>query len=124
MALRRRHNLLCGLVDRVTLSVPVDDYAINAAAHHIVNLALHLRRICLAVADIHMARTTEPQNHMGIHLGGSPRIKQRVDIDLAYIPSALVVVRLLRKAVGRTRVVRGLSGKGCGGDYIIGTGLT
>jgi len=124
MALRRRHDQLRGFVDRVTLSVPVDDYAINAAAHHIVNLALHLRRSRLTVAHIHMARTAEPQNHMGIELGCSSRIEQRVNVDLAYISRALVIVRLRRKAIGRARVVRGLSGEGCGRNHIVGTGRT
>ena len=60
MAFRRRHHQLRRLINRIALAVPIDDYAIDAAADHVVDLTLHLCRIRLAVAVVHVARLAEP----------------------------------------------------------------
>ncbi|MGA7400740.1 MAG: hypothetical protein WBW38_12010 [Candidatus Sulfotelmatobacter sp.] len=69
MALRRHHHQLRCLVDGITGPIPVNDCAVDAAADHVVNLTLHLRRVCLAVADVHVVRLAEPKNHVSINLG-------------------------------------------------------
>ncbi len=60
MTLRRCHHQLRRLVDRIVRPIPVDDYAIDAAAHHVINLTLHLRRVRFTVANVHVARLAEP----------------------------------------------------------------
>jgi hypothetical protein len=54
MALRLRHHHLRRLVHRIPRPIPINDYSIDAAADHIINLALHLRRVRRAVANIHV----------------------------------------------------------------------
>ena len=60
VVLGRRHHKLRRLIDGIAGSVPVDNYPINAAAHHVVNLVLDLRRVGLAVTDIHMIGLPKP----------------------------------------------------------------
>lgn len=69
MTLRRRHHQLCCLVDGITGAVPVDDRTVDAAADHVADLILHLRRVRLTVSNIHVVRLAEPENHVGINLG-------------------------------------------------------
>ncbi len=121
MAFCRRHYQLCGLIDGISRPVPVDNHAVNSAAHHIVNLALHLRRIGLAIADVHVVRLPEPQNHVRINFSRRARIKQGVNINLADISRASIVIGLRRKAVCRAGVVGSLSRQGCGGYDVRGT---
>ena len=115
MAFRRRHHQLRGLIDGISRPIPIDNHAINAAAHHVVNLALHLRRIRFAIADVHVVRLPEPKNHVGINLGRRARIEQSVNIDLADIACAPIVVGLSRKSICRAGVIGGLGCQsGCG----------
>jgi hypothetical protein len=88
------HHQLRGLVDRVIGTVPVDDYAINATAYHIVYLGLDLRGICGAVTHVHMVRASEPEHHVSVNFRRRARVKQRVDIDLAYVAGLAVTVGL------------------------------
>ncbi len=55
MRLGLRHDEFRGLVDRVARTIPVKDYAIDAAAYHVVNLIGGLLRIGGAVAIVHVA---------------------------------------------------------------------
>ena len=49
-----RHDHLCGLVLEAIRTVPIDDHAINAAADHVGNLTVDLRRIGGTVAHVHV----------------------------------------------------------------------
>lgn len=60
------HDQLGCVIDVVVRPVPIDDHSIDAAAHHIANLAVNLRRIIGTVADIHVARTAEPQHQVSV----------------------------------------------------------
>ena len=106
-----RHHQLRGLIHRVVRPVPVDDDAIDAAADHVRNLALDLRRVGGAVADIHVVRLAEPQQQVSVDLRRRAGIKQRVNVDLADIPRAAIAIRLGRETVGRAGVVGGLSAR-------------
>ncbi len=105
MALRRRHYVLRSLVDGIAGPVPVDNHAIDAAADHVVNLTLGLRRVRLAVTNIHVVRLTEPKNHVSINLGRGPRVKQGVNVNLTYVSRASIVIRLSRKGVRGAGVI-------------------
>jgi hypothetical protein len=124
MGLGFGHDRQRSLINRVVGTVPVNDYAIDSPADHVVDLALDLPGVRGIVANIHMLGASEPKKQMGIHLGSSARIKQRVDVDLTYISSAAIAIRLLCETVGRAGVVGGLSGKRCGGHHVRGTGRT
>jgi hypothetical protein len=45
MALCLRHHQLRCLVDGIPRPIPIDDYSIDAAADHVINLTLNLRRV-------------------------------------------------------------------------------
>ena len=122
MALRRCHHQLGCLVDRIVRPIPIDDHAINTAAHHVINLTLDLRRVRFTVTNIHVARLAEPENHVGVNLGCRARIEQGMDVNLADISRSSIIVRLCRKTVGCARIVGSLSGESCGGRYIRRTG--
>jgi hypothetical protein len=47
-------------VNGIIRPVPVNDDAIDSAAHHVINLSLDLRWIIRAVANIHVAGAAEP----------------------------------------------------------------
>ncbi len=51
---------LSAFVNGIVWPVPVNDDAIDSAAHHVINLTLDLRRIIRAVSNIHVARAAEP----------------------------------------------------------------
>jgi hypothetical protein len=89
------HDRLRSLINRVVGTVPVNDYAIDSPADHVVDLALDLPGVGGVVANIHMLGASEPQKHMGINLGCGAGIKQRVDIDLTYISRAAIAIRLI-----------------------------
>jgi hypothetical protein len=97
-------------VDGIVRPIPVDDHAVDAAADHILDLALDLRGIVGAVTDIHMARSTKPCQQMRVNLGRGAGVKKRVDINLADISCALVPIRLIGKPIGGAGVVGGLLG--------------
>jgi hypothetical protein len=118
MAFRRRHHQLRSLIDGIFRPVPVDNHSIDPAAHHVVNLALHLRHVGLAITDVHVVRLPEPKNHVGINLGRRARIEQSVDIDLTDIACAPIVVALCRKSICRAGVIGGLSSQGRCGHYV------
>jgi hypothetical protein len=118
MAFRRCHHQLRGLIDGISRPVPVDDYPVNPAAHHVVNLALHLRRIGLAIADVHVVRLPEPKNHVRVNFGRRSRIKQGVNVNLANVSRAPVIIGLRSKSVCCAGVIGSLSGQGCGGHNV------
>lgn len=118
MRFRFRHHQPRSLINRIIRPVPINDDAINAAADHIRNLAVNLRRIVRVVANAHVVRPPEPQHHVSVDFRRSSRIQQRVHVDLAYVSRAAVAVRLARESVSRTCVIRSLSGESCGGDNI------
>ena len=124
MAFRLGHHQLRRLVDRVVGPVPVDNRSIDAAADHVVNLTFDLRRIRLAVIDIHVPRIPEPKNHVRINLRRSAGIKQGVHVHLTYISRATIVVRLSLKGVCRARIVRDLSRECRGGHHVRRAGQT
>lgn len=60
MSFSLRHDLQRCLIQRISRTVPVQDYTIDTPAYHVVDLALHLIRIGGVIADVHVARFTEP----------------------------------------------------------------
>ena len=124
MALRLRHHQLCRLIDGIVLSVPIDNHSIDSAAHHVVNLTFHLRRVRGAVTYVHVVRSSEPQEQMGINFRRRSRIKQGVNVNLAYVSRAPVVIRLSRKAICRTGVVGSLGRQRCRGYNVRRAGQT
>ena len=108
MRLCLRHDDLCGLVNTVVRTVPIDHDAIDTTADHVDNLAMNLLRIGRTVAHVHMVRSTEPEHEVCIHLGGRARVQQRVDVDLADIAGARISIALSGKIVRRARVIAGL----------------
>ncbi len=60
MILRFSHHQLRSLIDGIPRSIPVDDYAINPAADHVLDLPVNLRRIGRTVAHIHVVRLPKP----------------------------------------------------------------
>ena len=119
-----RHYQLRALVDRIVGAVPINDHAINAAADHVINLALDLCGIGRAVANIHVVRPSEPQQQMGINFRRRTRIQQRVNVDLAHIARAPVAIRLAREIVRCTGVIGSLSGQRCVRHHVRGAGRT
>jgi len=118
------HDGLRCLINRVVGTVPVDDYAIDPAADHIVDLVLDLPGVGGVVTDIHVLRASEPEEHVGVNLRRSAGIKQRVNIDFTYISSAAIAIRLIGETVGRAGIVGGLSGQRRGGHHVGRTGQT
>jgi len=88
------HDELRGLVDGVTGAVPIDDHASDAAADHVRNLALDLRGIGRAIADIDVVTLAKPEHQVGVNLGRRSGIKQSVNIVLTDISSPQVAIRL------------------------------
>src|SRR6201988_1216426 len=113
------HDQLCGLIDEVVGTVPVDDDAVNAAADHVGDLAMNLRRIVGAVANVHVVGLSKPQQQVRVDLGRRARIKERVNIHFADVGGAQITVRLIRKTFRGAGVIDELSGKSCGGHYEI-----
>jgi hypothetical protein len=54
------HDELSCPVHGIVRTVPIYDYAIDAAADHVCNLAFDLRGVRRAVANIHVIRPAEP----------------------------------------------------------------
>jgi len=117
-----RHDLQSSLIQKIPRPIPVEDHAIDAAADHVINLSFDLVWIGGVIANVHVARFTEPENHVGVDLCGRAGVEQGVDVDLAHVPGTKVAVREGLKAVCGTCVVRCLSGKRCGWYYIRGIG--
>ena len=115
MSFRLRHDELRRLIDAVVRAIPVDDHPINSTADHVGDLAMNLFRVCRTVADIHMVRTTEPQQQMGINLGRRAGIQQAVNIDFTDVGGGAVPVTLSQETAGCTCVVGRLDGQSCGG---------
>ena len=103
--------------ERVSKSVPVDDHAINAAADHVRNLTMDLRRILRAVPDVHMARIAKPGHQMRVHLAARTRIQEGMDIQLAGIAGTHISVALRLKGTRRTSIVGGFCLKSGGRNY-------
>jgi hypothetical protein len=118
MSFRLRHHQLRRLVRSIVRPIPIDDHSINAAADQIINLVLHLRRIGRTVTHIHVARPPKPTHEMGVNLRRSAGIKQRVNVQLAYVACAAIVIRLCLESVCRAGIVRGLSRECRGGYYV------
>lgn len=60
MRFRLRHDLKSGLIQRISRTIPVENYAVNSTAHHVIDLALHLVGVGGVVANVHMVRLSEP----------------------------------------------------------------
>lgn len=88
MAFRGRHYELRCLIFGIVRSVPVDDHAINAAADHVVDLAVDLVRVGRTVAHVHMIRLSEPDHQVGVDLGTVSRIQQGMHVDFADVSCA------------------------------------
>ncbi len=113
------HHHFSGIVDESIRTVPIDDDSIDAPTDHVVNLPRDLRGVGGAVSHAHVIRLSEPKQQMGIDLGGSPGIKQRVNVDLAHVARAKIAVSLAPEVVGRARVVGGLGRESGGWDDIV-----
>lgn len=87
------HDLQSGLIQSIARSIPVEDHAIDAPVDHVVNLALNFGGIGGVVADVHVVRLAEPEDHVGINFRSRTGVKQRVDINLAHIPGAEIAIR-------------------------------
>jgi hypothetical protein len=116
------HDQLRSLIDGVAGTVPINDHAIDAAAHHVIHLRLSLSGVGGTVADIHVVGLAEPHDHVGINFRCCAGIEQRVNVDLAYVSRALIAVRLSRKSVGGAGVVRGLRRERSRGHNVSGAG--
>lgn len=108
MVFRLGHDELCRLVDSVVGTVPIDDYAIDAAADHVINLALYLGRIGGTIADIHVVGLSEPEEQVSVNLGRGSPVKQRMNIHLADVSGASVAIGLTGESIGGACVIRGL----------------
>ena len=118
MRFRLRHHQLRCLVGTIVRPIPIDDHPVNAAADQVINLILDLRRVGRTVTHIHVARSPKPSHEMGINLCRSAWIKEGMNVHLAYISCATIVVRLSLKGICRARIVCGLSRQRCCGYHI------
>src|SRR5437879_1367775 len=109
------HHQFRGLVDAIVRAVPVDNHSINSPADHVCDLPVDLFCVRGIVTDIHVVRTSEPEQEMGVHLGSRARVEQTMNVDLTHIACSGVPIALGQKAVGCTCVVCRLCGQcGCG----------
>jgi hypothetical protein len=108
MSLGLRHHQLRRLINRVVLSEPIDNHAIDPAADHVIDLTLHLRRVRGTVADVHVIRSAEPQHQMGIDFRARSRIQQRMHVHLADVSRAAITIGLSGEIVGCARIISGL----------------
>src|SRR5258708_35720674 len=86
------HHRLGGLVDEIIGTVPVDNDAVNAAADHIGDLALHLGGIGGAVADVHVTAIAKPKHQMSEDFCSGAGVEHGVDVHFAHVVSAQVPV--------------------------------
>ncbi len=121
MLLGFRHHKLRALVDCIVWAIPVNNHSINSAADHVVNLTFDLRRVGGTVTDIHVVRLTEPEQQMSVDLCSGSRVKQRMNVNLAYVSRSTIPTGLVDEHVGRACVIRGLSSESRGWHYV-GTG--
>lgn len=110
MFFRFSHHQLRGQVSIVIGAVPIDYDAIDAAADHIDDLAVHLCGIGGTVPDVHVVRASEPEHQMRVHLGCRAGIQQGVHIHSAHVAGGRIAISLIRETVRRTRIVRRLGG--------------
>jgi hypothetical protein len=75
MGFRFRHDQLCGLINGIVGAIPVNDYAVDAAANHVLDLEVDLRRVGRTVSHIHVVRLSEPKQQMRINLRRRSRIE-------------------------------------------------
>ena len=108
MGLGRCHNLQRRLIQGIARSIPIEDYAIDSAAHHVVNLICDFGGIGRVVTNVHVVRLPEPQFHVGEDLCRRAGIKQSVDVNLAHISRAEVAVGQRRKCIRGACVVGSL----------------
>lgn len=108
MRFRLGHYQLGRLVNTVVGPIPINDDALNAAADHVGNLPMHLRRVVRAVADVHMVRSAKPQKQVSIDLGIRAGVEQRMHIHFADISGGRIAVCLVGKRIGRASIVRSL----------------
>lgn len=107
MLFRLRHHQLRRLIDRVTRTVPVDDYAINASADHVRDLAVNLGRIGGTIADVDVPGAAPPEQQVRVNLGRRPGIEQRTQIHFADVVGSKVAIRERVEGIGRACVVAG-----------------
>lgn len=93
------HDELRGFVDGVAGAVPIDDHAIDAAADHIGNLAVDLRGVGRAIADVHVVVLAKPEHQVGVNLGSRSVVEQSVNIVFADISRSQVAIRLAGEAI-------------------------
>ena len=105
MSFRLGHHQFRGLINAVVRAVPVDNHSVNSAADHVRDLAMDLLSIGGAVTYVHVVRSSEPQQQMGVDLGRRAGIEQAVNVDFAYVAGSGIPIALSGKAVGRTCVV-------------------
>lgn len=119
MLLSFGHHQLRGLILIVIGTVPINDYPINAAADHVDDLAVDLRRVGRTVAHIHVVRSAEPHHEVSVNLRIRPRIEQCVHIHFADISRGGVAIALIGKSTDGARVICRLSCQsGCRYDGI------
>ena len=123
VSLRFGHDELCGLVDIVVRTIPINDDAIDSAADHVRDLIVNLPRVGRAVADVHVVRTSEPHEQVSIDLCVRARIEQRVHIHFAYVAGSRIAIGLTNEIVGGAGIVRRLC-RECRGGHDIVTGRT
>jgi hypothetical protein len=112
------HHRQRGLIGEcVSESVPVDDHTVNAAADHVRDLPVNLRRILRVVTDIHVAWVAKPGHQVRVYLAARARIQERMDIHLTGISGAHISVALRLKSIGRAGIVRSFGLKGGGRNY-------
>jgi len=93
---------------------PVDDRPLNTTADHVLNLAMHLGGVIGTIADIDVARFSDPSDKVCVDLGRRTRIQQRANRQLAHVRSTGIAARLLDEGTRRAGIVSGLCGQGCG----------
>ena len=113
-----RHYRQRGLIgEGISKPVPVDDHTIDAAADHVRDLTVNLRRILGVVADVHMTWIAKPGHQMRYHLAARARIQECMDVQLAGICGAHISVALRLESIRRAGIVGSFGLKSGGRNY-------
>ena len=78
-------------------AIPIGNGASHAAAYHIFDLRMDLRRGVRNVTDAHVVGLTEPAEPGSVDFRGRSTIEERADGELADISCARIAVRLRSK---------------------------
>ena len=106
------HYQLGRIIDAVVGAVPVNDHAVDSPADHVRDLIVDLPGVIRVIPDVHVIRTAEPKQQMGVNLRIRSRIKQRVYVDLADVCRAGIAVALVLERVRRAGIIRDLCRQG------------